>query len=150
MAAWLSLLMGAILFVVLIAIKDVYAKIFNDDLEVIQLTAKVMPYVALFQIADGLNGPCGGSLRGMGRQHVGALINIISYYMGALPLGIWLAFHSWGLTGLWIGQCIALYLVGIIEWTVVARSDWDYQMRKAFARMDSMDTIEGGVEDSTV
>lgn len=150
MAAWLSLLMGAILFVVLIAIKDVYAKIFNDDLEVIQLTAKVMPYVALFQIADGLNGSCGGSLRGMGRQHVGALINIISYYMGALPLGIWLAFHSWGLTGLWIGQCIALYLVGIIEWTVVARSDWDYQMRKAFARMDSMDTIEGGVEDSTV
>jgi len=110
-AAWLSMIMGAIVLAVLMGVKDFYAKIFNDDKDVIRLTAEVMPYVALFQIADGLNGSCGGALRGMGRQHVGAAVNIVSYYMGALPLGIYLAFHGWGLAGLWVGQCIALYLV---------------------------------------
>lgn len=58
-AAVLSMIMGAIVLTVLMSVKDVYAKIFNDDIRVIKLTAEVMPYVALFQIADGLNGSCG-------------------------------------------------------------------------------------------
>ncbi|RYO20395.1 putative transporter [Alternaria arborescens] len=144
-AAVLSMLLGALVLAVLMGVKDFYAKIFNDDVEVIKLTAKVMPYVALFQIADGLNGSCGGALRGMGRQHIGATVNIVSYYCGALPLGIWLAFHGWGLGGLWVGQCIALYLVGFAEWAIVAWSNWDYQVKKAFERMDSDDRAELGV-----
>jgi len=144
-AAWLSMVMGFLVLIVLMAVKDFYAKIFNDDGRVIHLTAKVMPYVALFQIADGLNGSCGGSLRGMGRQHIGAAVNIVSYYMGALPLGIYLAFHGWGLAGLWVGQCIALYLVGGIEWAIVAWSDWDCQVVKAFERMDEGDQVEEGL-----
>jgi MATE family multidrug resistance protein len=147
-AAWLSMVMGLLVLIVLMSVKDFYAKIFNDDIDVIRLTAEVMPYVALFQIADGLNGSCGGSLRGMGRQHIGAAVNIVSYYMGALPLGIWLAFHGWGLAGLWVGQCIALYLVGALEWIIVARSDWEHQVKKAFERLDSGDRAEIGASDA--
>jgi MATE family multidrug resistance protein len=147
-AAWLSMVMGLLVLIILMSVKDFYAKIFNDDIDVIRLTAKVMPYVALFQIADGLNGSCGGSLRGMGRQHIGAAVNIVSYYMGALPLGIWLAFHGWGLAGLWVGQCIALYLVGALEWIIVARSDWERQVKKAFDRLDSGDRAEIGASDA--
>jgi MATE family multidrug resistance protein len=147
-AAWLSIFMGTLVLIVLMAVKDFYAKIFNDDVDVIKLTGEVMPYVALFQIADGLNGSCGGSLRGMGRQHIGAAVNFVSYYMGALPLGIWLAFNGWGLAGLWVGQCIALYLVGIIEWIIVAWSNWDHQVKMAFARMDEGNRAEIGYGDS--
>jgi MATE family multidrug resistance protein len=147
-AVWLSMVMGVLVLIVLMVVKDFYAKIFNDDVRVIKLTADIMPYVALFQIADGLNGSCGGSLRGMGRQHIGAAVNIVSYYMGALPLGIWLAFHGWGLAGLWVGQCIALYLVGGIEWIIVAWSDWEYQVKKAFERMDYGERVENGDGDA--
>lgn len=80
----------------------------------------------------------------MGRQHIGAAVNSLSYYAGALPLGIHLAFNGWGLEGLWIGQCIALYLVGFIEWGIVAFSDWNLQVRKAFERMDESTQIEAG------
>ncbi|KAE8384905.1 mate-domain-containing protein [Aspergillus alliaceus] len=135
-AAWLSIFLGAVVLVVLMGTRHDFAKIFNSDERVVRLTAEVLPYVALFQIADGLNGSCGGSLRGMGRQHVGAMINLVSYYCGALPLGIWLAFHGWGLKGLWMGQCIALYLVGALEWMIVALSNWNKEVDKAFARMD--------------
>jgi MATE family multidrug resistance protein len=144
-AAWLSMLMGAIVLTVLMSTKDNFARLFNDDEDVVRLTARVLPYVALFQIADGLNGSCGGSLRGMGRQHVGAAVNIISYYCGALPLGIWLAFHGWGLAGLWFGQCLALYLVGFVEWAIVAFSNWNKQVENAFSRMDPMEREELGV-----
>ncbi|KAK6608006.1 MATE efflux family protein [Botrytis cinerea] len=144
-AAWLSMVMGFLVLIVLMSVKNFYARIFNDDLSVIKLTAEVMPYVALFQIADGLNGSCGGSLRGMGRQHVGAVVNFVSYYCGALPLGIWLAFHGWGLGGLWVGQCIALYIVGALEWIIVAWSDWEGEVKRAFGRMEVDDRIEAGI-----
>ena len=134
-AAWLSILLGGVVLVVLMATRGQFARLFNDDVRVVRLTADVLPLVALFQVADGLNGSCGGSLRGMGRQHVGALVNLVSYYCGALPLGVWLAFHGWGLQGLWAGQCVALYLVGAFEWTIVAWSDWEVEVAKAFGRM---------------
>lgn len=146
-AAWLSILLGSLVLVILMASKEHFAKIFNNDPDVVRLTAGVLPYVALFQIADGLNGSCGGSLRGMGRQHIGAAVNIVSYYAGALPLGIYLAFHGWGLAGLWVGQCIALYLVGALEWIIVAFSNWEYQVKKAYDRLDHDERAENGTTD---
>ncbi|KAF8476070.1 mate-domain-containing protein [Kalaharituber pfeilii] len=144
-AAVLSIVIALVVLVVLMCVKDVYARIFSDDVEVIELTSRVMPYVALFQVADGLNGSCGGSLRGMGRQHTGAMVNIVSYYCGALPLGIYLAFYrGWGLEGLWVGQCIALYLVGAAEYVLVWASKWDEQVDKAFERMDEGERVERG------
>lgn len=148
-AAWLSMTLGTIVLILLLSVKDFYAKIFNDDPDVIKLTADIMPYVALFQIADGLNGSCGGALRGMGRQHIGAAVNIVSYYFLALPIGILLAFRGgWGLEGLWVGQCVALYLVGALEWVVVAWSDWERQVERAFERMEVGKRVEvGGLVD---
>ncbi|KXT17876.1 hypothetical protein AC579_5928 [Pseudocercospora musae] len=143
-AAWLSMLLGALVLAILLVTKENFARLFNDDDEVVKLTAKVLPYVALFQIADGLNGSCGGALRGMGRQHVGAAVNIVSYYCGALPLGIYLALHGWGLSGLWVGQCVALYLVGILEWAIVAVSNWNKQVENALERLDPEDVAEQG------
>ncbi|KAK5119356.1 hypothetical protein LTR85_007712 [Meristemomyces frigidus] len=149
-AAVLSVMLGALVLAILMGTKDHFAYLFNDDLRVVRLTAEVLPYVALFQIADGLNGSCGGSLRGMGRQHVGAAVNIVSYYCGALPLGIYLAKHGWGLGGLWVGQCIALYLVGIAEWAIVAFTNYEKQVENAFKRMDPGERAEHGVADDMV
>ncbi|KAK1750557.1 mate family transporter [Echria macrotheca] len=136
-AAILSTIFGAIILSVLMGVKDVFGKIFNDDERVVRLVAEVMPFVALFQIADGLNGSCGGALRGMGRQWVGALVNLVSYYCGALPGGIYLAFHGWGLEGLWVGQCVALYLVGALEWVIVGMSNWDGEVKRAMDRLEA-------------
>ncbi|KAK5136847.1 hypothetical protein LTR08_001769 [Meristemomyces frigidus] len=146
-AAILSIILGVVVLAILMGTKEHFAYMFNDDIRVVRLTAQVLPWVALFQIADGLNGSCGGSLRGMGRQHVGAAVNIVSYYCGALPLGIYLAKHGWGLSGLWVGQCIALYLVGIAEWAIVAFTNYEKQVSNAFKRMDSGERAEQGAAD---
>ena len=136
-AAVLSTVAGATILATLMGVKDVFGRLFNDDERVVRLVAEVMPFVALFQIADGLNGSCGGVLRGMGRQWVGAVVNLVSYYAGALPGGIYLAFHGWGLAGLWVGQCVALYLVGVLEWVIVGMSDWEKEVDRARERLEA-------------
>lgn len=145
LSALLSVFFGTVVLAVLMGTRSGFAKIFNSDPRVVELTSEIMPFVALFQIADGINGSCGGSLRGMGRQHLGAAVNIISYYCFALPLGIYLAFHGWGLKGLWMGNCLALWCAGALEWIVVAVTDWEKEVCKAFKRMDRHDTLEAGV-----
>lgn len=143
-SALLSVIFGTVVLAVLISTRGQFAKIFNDNLQVAEITSDVMPFVALFQIADGITGSCGGTLRGTGRQQLGAAVNIISYYCVALPLGIYLAFHGWGLKGLWMGTCLAHWCAGVLEWIVVAVTDWQMEVCNAFNRMDGYTIIEAG------
>ncbi|KAI0079475.1 MOP flippase [Panus rudis PR-1116 ss-1] len=137
-SALLSVVMGAIIMTTMMATKDVYGYIFSDDEDVVHLVSKVMPLVASFQIADGLAGSCGGVLRGQGRQHLGALFNLVAYYVLALPMGITLAFHPkthLGLQGLWIGQVVALFIVGLGEYAVVwLGTDWEKEIQRGIER----------------
>ncbi|KAJ3551743.1 hypothetical protein NM688_g4529 [Phlebia brevispora] len=137
-SAFLSVVVGMVVMIILIVTKDVFGYIFSNEKDVVLLVSKVMPLVASFQIADGLAGSCGGVLRGQGRQHLGALFNLVAYYVLALPLGITLAFHrglQLGLQGLWIGQVIALFIVGSGEYSVVwFGTDWDKEVQRGIER----------------
>jgi Na+-driven multidrug efflux pump len=92
--------------------KDKWAYLFNSDPAVVQMTAYVMPLVALFQVFDGLGVVTGGILRAKGQQTVGAVLNLVGYYIVGIPVGLLLAFHAgMGIYGLWTGLTIALVLV---------------------------------------
>ncbi|KAJ3512451.1 hypothetical protein NLJ89_g3512 [Agrocybe chaxingu] len=125
-AALLSVIVGAVVMTAMMLAKDVYGLLFSDDERVVLL------------IADGLAGSCGGVLRGQGRQHLGALFNLVAYYVLALPMGITMAFHAklnLGLQGLWIGQVVALFIVGLGEYCVVwLGTDWDLEVKKGIER----------------
>lgn len=140
-SALLSVIIGSVIMAVMMATKNVFGYIFSDDDAVVHLVSKVMPLVASFQIADGLAGSCGGVLRGQGRQHLGAFFNLIAYYVLALPIGITLAFHPYthlGLEGLWIGQVIALLIVGLGEYGAVwLGTDWDKEVQKGIERNEA-------------
>ncbi|KAK0489016.1 MOP flippase [Armillaria novae-zelandiae] len=135
-SALLSMIVGLLVMTVMMATKDVYGYLFSDDEGVVDLVSEVMPLVASFQVADGLAGSCGGVLRGQGRQHLGALFNLGAYYVLALPMGITLAFrYGLGLQGLWIGQVVALFIVGLGEYLVVwLGTDWDLEVQRGVDR----------------
>ncbi|KAJ3475137.1 hypothetical protein NLI96_g12039 [Meripilus lineatus] len=138
-AAFLSVLIGSVVMIIMMMTKDIFGYLFSDDVDTVRLVSRVMPLVASFQIADGLAGSCGGVLRGQGRQHLGALFNLVAYYVLALPLGISLAFHPrfhMGLEGLWVGQVVALFIVGIGEYvTVWLGTNWEKEVEKSIARI---------------
>lgn len=112
----------------------------------IDIVAAIIPLVALFQLTDGVSGASGGLLRGAGKavrtlsspsglrltfshlQPLGALINLTSYYLIGLPVGLAVAFAGpkLGLFGLWLGLSLALSWTAcfstVVIWYVLARS----------------------------
>lgn len=134
--ALISVIVGFAVMIIMLAARNKFGYIFSDDEDVVQLVSKVMPLVASFQIADGLANSCGGVLRGQGRQHLGAMFNLVAYYILALPIGITLAFKTnLGLQGLWIGQVIGLFTVGLSEYVVVwLGTSWDREIQKGIKR----------------
>ncbi|WFD00946.1 hypothetical protein MYAM1_003702 [Malassezia yamatoensis] len=143
-ATLLSTLVGSIVLLALMLARTQIARMFSADPDTIALVAKVMPLVAAFQVFDGWAGVCGGVLRGVGRQEAGAVINLAAYYGMALPLGIFLAFKKdLGLSGLWIGQVLALFLVGAGELSLVNFAiSWRKETQKANHRTQEADQPE--------
>ncbi|CEG84572.1 hypothetical protein RMATCC62417_18353 [Rhizopus microsporus] len=111
-------------------------RLFSSDPDVVDLVSHVLPLCAVFQIADGVAGTGGGVIRGLGRQSVAACINIIVYYLVALPIGFYLTFRlHWSLIGLWIGLTTALFLVASIEVIFLFNVDWFNEVKQTQERM---------------
>jgi MATE family multidrug resistance protein len=122
----LSLIVGCINALVLTLFKDRVVRLFTSDPDVIELSCKIIPLGALYQINDCLAAVTGGILRGQGRQKLAALCSLVSYYLVALPIGFWLAFGlGLKLFGLWIGLCIAIFTISLLQLQSVLNSDWE-------------------------
>lgn len=134
-AILLSVLTASCMMAMLLATRHQFAGLLTPDAEVIHYTAGVLPWVAVFQLFDGLNGSAGGALRGLGKQHIGAAANLCSYYVVALPLGAWLAFSGWELSGLWMGQLVGMFLAATVEAAFLLRIDWRHEIELAFERI---------------
>lgn len=113
------------------------AHLFTEDAEVIELLTKTLPLLALFQVADGISGVSGGIMRGTGRQSMAAYLNMIAYYVIALPLGTYLTLRGgFGLPGMWLGLTTALAVSSVGGLWLVSKTDWDLEVRKVQARME--------------
>lgn len=87
-SVFLATVYGTIILAILLGARYKVGYLFSDEPAVVELVGHVLPYVAAFQIADGWAQSTGGILRGIGKQHVGAAVNLIAYYLLALPMGI--------------------------------------------------------------
>lgn len=110
--------------------------LFSSDEDIIYAVAQILPLCSVFQIADGIASVGGGIIRGSGRQSVAAVINLVAYYMIALPIGFYLTFHAkWALVGLWTGLTVALFVVATGEIGFIWTIDWTMEGKKAQERI---------------
>jgi len=87
-------------------------RLYTPDGEVIALAALVLPIAGAFQLFDGTQVVAGGILRGAGRTHAPALVNLVGFWGVALPLAWYWAFHGeGGLEGIWWGLVAGLLSV---------------------------------------
>lgn len=111
---------------VLVFGRHIVARIFSRDEIVLDLMSSLLPLVGLVQNFDSLNAVAGACLRGQGMQALGSIVNLVVYYLIAIPLGICLSyFLDWKLYGLWIGIGFGMLLIGLIESYYVLFPDWD-------------------------
>ncbi|KAJ1659933.1 ethionine resistance protein [Dispira simplex] len=110
----------------LILARHQWGYFFNEDPGVAEIVASVMPIMALCQTCDVIAAVGSGILRGQGRQRIGAILNLLSYYMVAIPMGIVLAYPlGLGAAGLWWGLCASLFIVACGQVLATWWSDWD-------------------------
>ncbi|CAX44339.1 MATE family transporter, multltidrug/sodium efflux pump, putative [Candida dubliniensis CD36] len=101
------------------------ASLYSEDNIVIELATKVLIVGSIYQINDCLSCATAGVLRGQGRQMIGGMVNLIGYYLIALPFAYTLAFiFQYELLGLWFGMIIALIFVSFIQTYFVITSNW--------------------------
>jgi MATE family multidrug resistance protein len=87
-------------------------RLYTSEAALIAVAAQILPLAGMFQLSDGTQVVAGGVLRGMGRPHAAAVVNLLGYYALALPLGYVLAFdRELGLRGIWIGLTVGLLVV---------------------------------------
>lgn len=107
----LALAVGALIAL----LRRPWSHVFTNQPAVVEAVAALMPLYALSLPGDASNAILQGMMRGAGAQRLAATTNLLSYWLGGLPLAALLAFHrppSLGLHGLWWG------LVAVNTWQV--------------------------------
>ncbi len=71
-------------------------------------------------------------MQGSGKQQRGALINVVAFYIFALPLAVFLGFYcGWNVIGLFAGMGLGPFVQTILYGALVARLDWGKESKKA-------------------
>jgi multidrug resistance protein, MATE family len=133
-----SLLVGVFNLILFATLRFHLPLLFTDDPEVVAIVAEVLPLVAVMQVADGLSAGAHGLLRGIGRQSIGGYVNLITYYLLAVPVSFGTGFGlGWKLQGLWLGVAVGLFIVAVVEYWFVYISDWDKAAKEAHNRNEA-------------
>ncbi|KAM9931988.1 hypothetical protein OXX80_008371 [Metschnikowia pulcherrima] len=127
----IALVLGTCNAIVLFLFRRFFASLYTSDENVLNIASTVLVIGAIYQINDFLACVSGGILRGQGRQKIGGILNLVSYYMIALPFAFLFAFYfKLQLVGLWLGMIIALFFVSASQCYFVFVSDWDFIIRE--------------------
>ncbi|XP_014347688.1 multidrug and toxin extrusion protein 1 [Latimeria chalumnae] len=116
-------------------LKDVVAYVFTSEKEIIMLTAKVIPIFASVHLLDSTAGICGGIMRGAGKQKIGAICNLIGFYVIGLPIGISLMFAAkLGILGLWTGLLVCTVIQSTFFLILILTLNWNTASEEAQMR----------------
>ena len=122
----ITLCIGVVAALFLVALRDVIPLIYTDNAEVIGLASYLLLFAALYQISDALQVSANGCLRGYEDTRIPMLLTLFAYWGMGLPVGYVLATGSFvlapmGPSGYWLGlfvglSCSALLLGTRLRW----------------------------------
>lgn len=137
---WVAAVVGTVNCVLLVVGRGAVARLFTQDAGVIALAERLVPILAVNQVADAVATFGAAVLRGQGRQRVGGALNVVAYYAVGLPVSGWLAFGplQMGLAGLWVGCGAGIVVLAVAASVWVRKSDWR-EIRRAFLARESME-----------
>ena len=88
--------------------------IFNENAAVVQLSALLLLFAAVFQISDATQAVGAGLLRGIKDVKLPTVLVTIAYWVIGLPVGWLFAFpYHMGAAGMWLGLIIGLTLASV-------------------------------------
>ncbi len=118
-AGWAALAIGTVCEIaaalVFLLAPGAIGRIFTRDRAIVQVATRLLALAALFDVCDGLQTISTGALRGLGDTRTPMICHFVAYWLLGLPVGWYLCFErGWGVTGFWVGFCVALIPLGIV------------------------------------
>lgn len=133
-ALLLALVVGLAMSILLLVFRRGVGRIFTGDAQpgVVEAVAGLAPFLSVTLWFDSVQSTASGALRGSGRQRIGAVVNILSWYIVALPVGAVAAFYfNLGVKGLWLGLVVGALVQDVSITTVALRTNWLHQAERS-------------------
>uniref|UniRef100_A0A673J9R6 Multidrug and toxin extrusion protein n=1 Tax=Sinocyclocheilus rhinocerous TaxID=307959 RepID=A0A673J9R6_9TELE len=129
LSAKLSIICAVSVAVVLATVfgssRNVIAYIFTNDKDITMRVATVMVLFAPFHLLDATAVTSGSIVKGLAKQKIGAVCNLVGYYAVGCPIGISLMFAAkWGIFGLWTGLLISVFLQSVFLIVLLFKLNW--------------------------
>ncbi|XP_050985258.1 multidrug and toxin extrusion protein 1 isoform X3 [Labeo rohita] len=154
LSAKLSIICAVSVAVVLAIIvgssKNVIAYIFTNDKDIRMRVATVMVLFAPFHLLDSTAAAGGSIVKGLGKQKIGAVCNLVGFVLVGFPIGISLMFAAkWGVFGLWTGLLISVFLQSVFLIALLFKLNWQKASVEAQIRAGVLTrgTDDGAQED---
>lgn len=108
---WTALVYGIFCAIIFTVFRHHLPRMFNNENLVLEMSAMLLLFAAIFQISDSTQAIGAGLLRGIKDVRVPTVLIGIAYWVVGLPVGYLLAFHfQLGPAGIWLGLIIGLTL----------------------------------------
>ncbi|CAL9049336.1 unnamed protein product [Musa banksii] len=120
----------------LLAMRRILGYAYSTEEEVMNYVTDMVPLVCFSVVFDSLQGVLSGIARGCGWQHLGAYVNLGSFYLFGIPIAVVLGFllHIGG-KGLWIGIVCGSTTQTILLSLITIFTNWQNQATMARERI---------------
>ncbi|KAJ0975990.1 hypothetical protein J5N97_017955 [Dioscorea zingiberensis] len=138
-----SIVIGLFFFVLIMVLHDKFAYIFTTSSQILEAVDNLAVLLALSILLNSVQPVLSGVAVGSGWQAEVAYVNIGSYYLIGIPLGIFLGwFFQLGVMGIWGGMIGGTAIQTLILMHMTIRCDWDKEALIASTRMEKIDPIK--------
>ncbi|XVF30685.1 hypothetical protein REPUB_Repub16aG0079500 [Reevesia pubescens] len=132
-----SLCIGVFFWALCLIFGDQIGYLFTSNEEVAKSVADLSVLLSFSVLLNSVQPILSGIAIGAGRQSMVAYVNICSYYVVGVPLGILLGYVAkMEIKGIWIGMIIGVATQTIVLGYITSRTDWDEQVNKASERLN--------------
>ncbi|XP_021284355.1 protein DETOXIFICATION 27-like [Herrania umbratica] len=126
-----SLAVGFFFWSIIMAFHEKLAMIFTSSSPVIAMVNKFSTLLAFTILLNCIQPVLSGVAVGSGWQAVVAFVNIGSYYIVGVPLGIFLGLLQFGITGIWAGMICGTVVQTLILTIITMKCKWEIEAQKA-------------------
>ncbi|KAK9097373.1 hypothetical protein Sjap_022870 [Stephania japonica] len=135
-SVWTSVVTGVFFCFLIMFFRDKFALIFTSSPVVLDAVNSLAVLLAVTILFNSVQPVLSGVAIGSGWQAFVAYINIGSYYIIGVPLGVLLGMISdFGILGLWAGMIGGTAVQTLILAVITLRTDWEKEAQKASSRL---------------
>ncbi|XP_062232079.1 protein DETOXIFICATION 10-like isoform X1 [Phragmites australis] len=132
----IAVMEAALVTSTLLASQHILGYAYSSDKEVVTYVNAMVPFVCVSVAADSLQGVLSGIARGCGWQHLGAYVNLGSFYLVGIPVALFLGFVlKMEGKGLWMGISCGSIVQFLLLAVITFFSNWQKMSETARERV---------------